>query len=86
VGQLYQHFKREIVPGSPFDRFLKRAKEQQSAHKRTQTDEQHLTLREIKNDFPDLVRELFPNGLKAGEHNLKRLASSSSFFSLDSFY
>ena len=74
------------MPGSHFDEFLKRAKEQQSAHQRTKTDETHLTQKEIKADFPDLMRELFPNGFKSGEHNLRRLASSSSFFNLDKFY
>jgi len=32
------------------------------------------------------MRELFPNGVKSGEHSIRRLMSSSSVVSLDTFY
>lgn len=83
---MYAYFNREIKPGSKFDEFLKRASEAQTKHKRTKTDESHLTLQEIRQDFPDLMRELFPNGVKSGEHSIRRLMSSSSVVSLDTFY
>ena len=83
---MYDKLKREIVPGSKFDQFLNHVGELQASHKRTKTDETHLTQKEIRTDFPDLIQNLFPNGVKASEHRVKRLISSASLASLDSFY
>ena len=57
-GQVYEYLGREIRPGSQFDQYLARTQHKQEAHRKTKTDESHLTQAEIRNEFPDLFKEI----------------------------
>jgi hypothetical protein len=56
--QVYEHLGRPIKPGSEFDLFLARTQAKQEAHRKTKTDESHLTQAEIRTEFPDLFKEI----------------------------
>jgi omega-hydroxy-beta-dihydromenaquinone-9 sulfotransferase len=58
VRKVYEHLGRPIKPGSEFDLFLARTQAKQEAHRKTKTDESHLTQAEIRNEFPDLFKEI----------------------------
>ena len=56
--QVYEHLGRPIAPDSEFDRFLAKTQKKQETHKKTKTDESHLTQAEIRTEFPDLFKEI----------------------------
>jgi len=58
VRKVYEYLGREIAPGSDFDKFLARTQQKQVTHRKTKTDESHITQAEIRDEFPDLFKEI----------------------------
>ncbi|KCV68614.1 hypothetical protein H696_04907 [Fonticula alba] len=57
---LYQFLRLKVDKDSAFERTLLRHQEAQADHQPTRTDERHITRYQIFTEFPDIVKELFP--------------------------